>query len=433
MKRDIYHLLIEWKESVDRKPLILKGARQVGKTYILKAFGENEYQNVAYFNFEEDPTLKGFFQGRIQTDKIIQKLSIYLESRIQPQKTLIIFDEIQNSPEALNSLKYFHENANQYHIATAGSLLGIKVGQSAPFPVGKVNFFDLFPFSFIEFINGIGKARLGMYLKSKNDFDPIENSFHEDLNDLLRLYYYIGGMPEAILKYITEGDLGKVRQVQTEILTAYTFDFSKYASKSDAIKITNIWNAIPGQLDKENKKFMLSQISKNARVRDYLEPLQWLADAGLIYKSYNVKTPKIPLSGYKEEKVFKLFLFDIGLLGAMIDLSQKTIIDGNRLFSEYNGAFTESYVAQEIKSRYHKDLYYWTSKSSAEVDFVLQFNEQIFPLEVKSGFSKKKKSLKIYAEKYKSHILSRATLMNFKHDGHLKNYPLYGISLFPIE
>lgn len=431
MKRDIYKELLEWKNDTDRKPLILKGARQVGKTYILKAFGENEYQDVAYFNFEEDSNLNDFFQGRIQPDKIINKLSIYLESTILPEKTLIIFDEIQNSPETLNSLKYFHENANHYHIAAAGSLLGIKIGQSAPFPVGKVNFLDLFPFSFGEFLEGIGKSQLRNYLQHKRDFQPIEAGFHGDLIDFLRLYFFIGGMPEAILKYRFDRDLNKVRKVQTELLSAYTFDFSKYASKSDAIKITNIWNAIPGQLAKENKKFMFSQVSKNSRSRDYAEALQWLVDAGLIYKSYNVKTPKIPLSGYKEENIFKIFLLDTGLLAAMLDLSQKTIIERNRLFSEYNGAFVENFVAQELRAEYNNDLYYWTSKSTAEVDFIIQHHEQIFPLEVKSGFSKKKKSLKIYAEKYHPPVLSRATLMNYKHDGEVKNYPLYDVSSFP--
>ncbi len=431
MKRDIYKSLLQWKNDAGRKPLILKGARQVGKTYILKAFGDKEYQNVAYFNFEEDPNLIDFFQGRIQTDKIIQKLSIYLESNIVPEKTLIIFDEIQNSPATLNSLKYFHENANHYHIATAGSLLGIKVGQSAPFPVGKVNFLDLFPFSFGEFLESIGKSQLRHYLQEKKDFQSIEAGFHEDLTDFLRLYFFIGGMPEAILKYTTGRDLKKVRKVQNEILSAYAFDFSKYASKSDAIKITNIWNAIPGQLAKENKKFMFSRITKNARARDYLESLQWLVDAGLVYKSYNVKVPKIPLNGYREENIFKIFLLDTGLLGAMLDLSQKTIIEGNRLFTEYNGAFTESFVAQELKVNYQKDLHYWAGKSTAEVDFIIQLHEQVFPLEVKSGFSKKKKSLKIYGEKFNPPVLSRATLMNFKHDGNIKNYPLYGLSLFP--
>ena len=431
MKRDIYKELLEWKNDTDRKPLILKGARQVGKTYILKAFGENEYQDVAYFNFEEDSNLNDFFQGRIQPDKIINKLSIYLESKILPEKTLIIFDEIQNSPETLNCLKYFHENANHYHIAAAGSLLGIKIGQSAPFPVGKVNFLDLFPFSFREFLEGIGKSQLRNYLQHKMDFQPIEAGFHSDLTDFLRLYFFVGGMPEAILKYRFDGDLKKVRKVQTELLSAYTFDFSKYASKSDAIKITTIWNAIPGQLAKENKKFMFSQVSKNSRSRDYAEAMQWLVDAGLVYKSYNVKIPRIPLSGYKEENIFKIFLLDTGLLAAMLDLSQKTIIERNRLFSEYNGAFVENFVAQELRTEYNNDLYYWTSKSTAEVDFIIQHHEEIFPLEVKSGFSKRKKSLKIYAEKYHPPVLSRATLMNYKHDGEVKNYPLYDVSSFP--
>ena len=424
--------MIEWKNNTQRKPLILKGARQVGKTYLLKMFGENEYETVAYINFEEDPGLNNIFEGRIQPEKIIQKLSIYLESTIYPDKTLVIFDEIQHSPQALNSLKYFHENANQYHIAAAGSLLGIKIGQSAPFPVGKVNFLDLYPFSFGEYLEGIGKSKLRHYLKSKKDFQPIETSFHEDLIDQLRMYLFIGGMPEAIVQYRSDGDLEKVRNVQKNLLETYTFDFSKYTSKSEAIKIANTWNAIPGQLAKENKKFQFSEIFKNARAREYNEAIQWLADAGLAYKSYKIKMPRLPLSGYREDNIFKLFLLDTGLLGAMLDISQRTVIDGDRLFSEYNGAFMENYVAQELVSNNHKNLYYWSSKSAAEVDFIVQYKEQIFPLEVKAGISRKKKSPKVYGEKYSPPILSRSTLMNFRKDDNICNYSLYGVSLFPL-
>jgi hypothetical protein len=431
MKRDIYKHLINWKSSDRRKPLILRGARQVGKTYILKEFGKNEYENVAYFNFEEDPGLNDFFKGRIQTEKIIEKLSIYLETKILPEKTLLIFDEVQSSPETLNSLKYFNEKANQYHIATAGSLLGIKIGQSAPFPVGKVNFMDLYPFSFGEYLDGLGKSQLRQFLQSKSSFDPIETSFHEELIDHLKMYYFIGGMPEAILQYKNDGDLNKVRVVQQEILTAYEMDFSKYASKSDAIKITNTWKAIPGQLAKENKKFRYSEISKHARARDYNEIIQWLVDAGLVYKCFNVTTPKLPLSGYREEQIFKLFLLDTGLLCAMLNISQKTIVEGNALFSEYNGAFIENYVAQELLGHGHKEIYYWTSNNRAEVDFIISYNERIYPLEVKSGMSTKNKSLRIYGEKYHPPALSRTNLRNFNRDHKINNYPLYAVSLFP--
>lgn len=431
MKRDIYKKLIEWKNSDRRKPLILKGARQVGKTFILKEFGRRKYSNMAYFNFEEDPGLNDFFKGRIQPEKIIEKLSIYLETRIFPEKTLIIFDEIQNSPETLNSLKYFNERANEYNIASAGSLLGIQIGQSAPFPVGKVNFMNLYPFSFGEYLSGMGKSQLRNFLESKTTFDLIETSFHEELINNLKMYYFIGGMPEAILQYREDGDLNKVRTIQEEILTAYTIDFSKYSTKSDAIKIKSTWNAIPTRLAKENKKFKFSEISKNARARDYNVAIQWLVDTGLVCKSFNIKTPKLPLSGYREDNIFKLFLLDVGLLGALLNVSQRTIVEGNRLFSEYNGAFVENYVAQELTANNHKELYYWTKNNSAEVDFIIPYNEEIFPLEVKAGVSKKKKSLKIYGKKYNSPILSRSTLMNFKKDGNICNYPLYAVSLFP--
>jgi predicted AAA+ superfamily ATPase len=432
MKRDIYQNLLNWKSSPRRKPLILRGARQVGKTYILKEFGEKEYQNVAYFNFEEDPSLHELFLGRILPDKIIERLSIYLETQIYPEKTLIIFDEIQNSPETLTSLKYFYEKANEYHIVSAGSLLGVKLGQSAPFPVGKVNFFMLYPFSLGEYLAGIGKTQLRAFLSEKSNFDPIEKSFHEELIEHLKMYTFVGGMPEAILQYTEDKDLNKVRDIQNEILTSYIVDFSKNASKSDSIKITNTWNSIPNHLAKENKKFKFSDISKNARARDYSEAIQWLSDSGLVYKSYNIKSPKLPLSGYRENNIFKLFLLDTGLLGAMLNVSQRTIIEGNRLFSEYNGAFTENYAAQELIANGFKELYYWTSKSSAEVDFIVPFNEVIYPFEIKAGISKKKKSLKIYGEKFKPPVLSRATLMNFKKDNNLCNYPLYAISLFPL-
>jgi len=431
MKRDIYKKLIEWKNSDRRKPLILKGARQVGKTFILKEFGRREYSNMAYFNFEEDPGLNDFFKGRIQPEKIIEKLSIYLETRIFPEKTLIAFDEVQNSPETLNSLKYFNERANEYHIASAGSLLGIKIGQSAPFPVGKVNFMNLHPFSFGEYLNSMRKSQLRNFLESKTTFDLIETSFHEELINNLKMYYFIGGMPEAILQYREDGDLKKVRVIQEEILTAYAIDFSKYSTKSEAIKINSIWNAIPAQLAKENKKFKFSEISKNARARDYNVAIQWLVDTGLVYKSFNIKIPKLPLSGYKEDNVFKLFLLDVGLLGALLNVSQRTIVEGNRLFSEYNGAFVENYVAQELIANNHKELYYWTKNSSAEVDFIIPYNEEIFPLEVKAGISKRKKSLRIYGKKYNPPILSRSTLMNFKKDDNIGNYPLYAVSLFP--
>lgn len=431
MKRDIYQSLINWKKSDNRKPLILQGARQVGKTYILKELGKNEYQDTAYFNFEEDPALAEFFKGRISPEKIIEKLSIYREKPILPEKTLIIFDEVQISPETLTSLKYFQEEAGQYHIAAAGSLLGIRIGRYAPFPVGKVNFLNLYPLSFGEYLDGVGKSGLRGLLRTAVTPAPFDPAFHNELLENLRLYYFIGGMPEAIVQYGHDKDLSKVRTIQNEILAAYLMDISKHTTKPEAIKIANVWNSIPGQLAKENKKFKFSEISVNARARDYNESIQWLVYAGLVYKCFSIKTPKLPLSGYCEDNIFKLYLLDTGLLGAMLNLSQKTIVEENRLFSEYNGAFTENYVAQELIANDNRALYYWASDAIAEVDFVVPYNEGIFPLEVKAGTSRHKKSLTAFGDKYGSHVLSMATLRNFKQDGEVCNYPLYAVSLFP--
>lgn len=438
MKRNLYNKLLEWKRSESRKPLILKGPRQVGKTYILKEFGKNEYPSTAYFNFEEDPTLKDFFTGRIQPDRIIEKLSIYYETKILPHKTLVIFDEVQNSPKALTALKYFYENANRYHIAAAGSLLGLKVGHASPFPVGMVNFLNLYPLSFGEYLEAVGKLKLRQLLENKKDFESLIPAFHDELIDHLKMYYFVGGMPEAVKQYVKQKDLKKVRRIHNDILTAYLQDFSKYSTKTEAIRITNTWNTIPTQLAKENKKFKYSEISKNARARDYYEAIQWLVDAGLVYKCRNIKTPKLPLSGYKEDNIFKLYLLDTGLLGAMLNLSARTIVEGNRLYSGYNGAFTENYVAQELMAGplfeevHLKELYYWTNNSAAEVDFIVHFKDGLFPLEVKAGISRRKTSLMVFGEKYSPSLLSRATLRNFRQQENLCNYPLYAVAHFPI-
>lgn len=437
MRRDIYVKLLDWKKSEMRKPLILKGVRQVGKTYILKEFGKSEYGNIAYFNFEDDPGLADFFMGRIQPAQLIEKLSIYSEVPIRPHDTLIILDEIQNSPRALTSLKYFCENASEYHVAAAGSLLGLKLGHASPFPVGKVNFMDLYPLTFGEYLEALGRTKLREFLESRSTFEPIESIFHDDALEHLKMYYYIGGMPEVVNRYVNDRDIKKTRQVQNDILSAYLQDFSKYSTRTEAIRITDTWNAIPAQLAKVNKKFKYSEISQYARSRDYYESIQWLIDAGLVYKSFCVETPKLPLGGYKNENIFKLYVVDTGLLGAMSNLSARTIVEGNKLFSGFNGAFTENYVAQELiagifsRGNPVRELYYWSRNHSAEVDFIVQYEEDILPLEVKAGSSRKKSSLVIYGEKYKPAVLSRATQMNFKQDGYTRNYPLYAVSHFP--
>jgi predicted AAA+ superfamily ATPase len=428
MKRDIYKDLMNWKNSKRRKPLILKGARQIGKTYILKVFGENEYSNTAYINFEEDPEAKILFEGKLNPQKIIEKLSLYLNIKIEPKKSLIIFDEIQECPAALTSLKYFNEEANEYHLVTAGSLLGIKMKGITSFPVGKVNFFNLFPFSYEEYLDGIGKSNLRTVLNNVNKMEPIDIIFHNELTENLKMYFFVGGMPEAILQYKKDKDFGVIREIQNEILTAYSMDFSKHPTKSEAINIMNVWNSIPTQLAKENKKFQYNNISKHAKAIKYRNSIDWLVNAGLVYRSFNVKTPKLPISAYRESNNFKLFLLDVGLLGAMLNLTTKTIVERNKLFLEYNGAFTENYVAQELIANKCKELYYWRSGNSAEVDFILSDGNNIIPLEVKSGLSKKKKSLIVYKNKYNPSKIIRTTLMNFKKDGKMYNYPLYAVS-----
>lgn len=431
MNRDIYSQLLKWKSSRDRKPLIVKGARQVGKTYLLKEFGKAQYKDLAYFNFEETPTLSEFFSQNIEVSKILEKLSIYREKKIEPGETLLFFDEIQAAPKALNSLKYFYEHSPKYHVVAAGSLLGVKVGHGAPFPVGKVKFLNLYPFNFFEFLEALGKTALCDYLRKKNDFEPIEDVFHEELLHQLKLYMFIGGMPEPILKYRETQDLSIVREYQNDILEAYLLDFSKYTTKTETIRITNVWESLSTQLARENKKFKYADIARGARAKDYELAIQWLKEAGLILVSHCISTAQLPLSAYKEEDKFKLYLLDVGLLGAKLKLSMKTIVQKNTLFSQFNGAFTENYVAQQLYSEGELDLYYWARPNVAEVDFVLSHDEMIYPLEVKAGKQRHKPSLKFYDGKFAPPCLSRAGARNFKYDGRVANYPLYGILRFP--
>lgn len=430
MQRALYKQLLAWKVDPKRKPLILQGARQVGKTYLLKQFGKAEYQYVIYLNFEFDPRLGQFFADRLDPKQIIENLSIYIGQSIQAEDTLIIFDEIQECPNALNSLKYFQEQANEYHIAAAGSLLGVKLANEKGFPVGKVNFYNLLPLNFFEFLNAVGKDQYYQYLTKLTEIKPLPEPIHNELIELLKKYFFVGGMPEAVATYIETNDFSVVRRVQNEILNAYMLDFAKHAPSNQLMKITAVWEMIPSQLAKENKKFTFSALSKSARARDYEVALQWLADASLIYKTYNIKIPKLPLDGYSEKNIFKVFFLDVGLLAAMSKIPPQIIIDGHQLFSEFNGAFTENYVAQELTANY-SPLYYWSSEGTAEVDFIIANNNEIFPLEVKAGISKKKKSLIVYGEKYKSKKLFRSTLMNLLENGNIVNYPLYLVERFP--
>lgn len=429
MKRDLYSACLNWKKSKTRKPLIIRGARQVGKTYLLKEFGKNEYSNFVYLNFEEDPKLNDLFSNVLKPAIILENIKIYMNVDIEPESTLLIFDEIQESPSALNSLKYFQEQVTPFHIAAAGSLLGIKLANTKGFPVGKVSFLDLYPLSFMEFLTALNKAKLRDLLTKTAQFSEIPNPIHSELINLLKKYIIVGGMPEAVVQFIKDENLSSVRQIQHEILDGYLLDFAKHAPKADILKITQVWQSIPSQLAKENKKFVFSALRKSARGREYESAIQWLADAGLIHKSYNISTPKIPLSGFANNHAFKVFLLDVGLLSTMSQLPIKLMVEEFQMFSEFNGALTENFVAQELTAN-QTNLYYWTSEGIAEVDFIVQKDTSLMPLEVKAGVSRKKKSLLVYAAKYKSKYLLRSSLMNLKKDGEIYNIPLYLIGRF---
>lgn len=432
MKRDIYKDLLAWKISTRRKPLILKGARQVGKTTILNAFGQSEYTDFVSFNFENDPELDRFFSGKLDPLAIVQKLALYSGKNIKPHETLIIFDEIQESQNALVSLKYFQEQAPDFHIIAAGSLLGVKVDKSRSFPVGKVNFLTLYPLSFVEFLDAVGKSNLREVLSEIVSPTPLDDPFHTELLDWLRLYYYIGGMPEAVAEYLEDKDFAKVRLVQEEILAAYELDFSKHAAPAEVMKISGVWNSIPGQLARENKKFMFSAVRHGARAREYETAIQWLVDAGIIYKSHCLTAAKLPLDAYCDRNIFKVYLLDVGLLAAMSRISQRTFVASEGIFREFKGAFAENFVAQELTSVRGEPLYYWASQGIAEVDFVVACEEEMYPLEVKAGIDKRKKSLLVYDQKNSPPVLSRTSLMNLRRDGKVCNYPLYAVGKFPL-
>ncbi len=428
MKRDIYKELENWKKSPRRKPLIINGARQVGKTYALKTFGKSAYKNTVYFNFEKEEKLAQYFEDTLDPKTLIRFLSIHIEADIEPENTLLIFDEIQECPRALNSLKYFCEEANHYHVASAGSLLGVKIAKEKGFPVGKVNFLHMFPMTFLEFLAALGHEKMRQELEAIQSIQPLPVTLHETLLGLLKLYFFIGGMPEAVADYVKNENIQTVREIQSEILDAYERDFAKHAPPNEVMNITTIWKQVHRQLAKENKKFVFAAIRKSARGRDYENAIQWLLDAGLIHKSTNIETPKFPLSAYANTNIFKIFLSDVGLLGAQSNLSPKVVIDGDLLFTEFKGALTENFIASELAAK-NNDLYYWTSEGTAEIDFLLETDHEINPLEVKAGMSQKKKSLLVYNQKYNPTKLLRASSLNLKHDGDLYNFPLYLISL----
>lgn len=431
MKRDIEKKLLKWKESELRKPLILQGARQVGKTYTLKEFGKSVYSDIIYLNFEDDPGLGRYFEDTLDPAKIIKQLTIHSKKEIVPHKTLIFFDEIQYSNRALLSLKYFNETANEYHITAAGSLMGISLSRPASFPVGKVNLLQMYPLTFREFLTACGHADLRELLENHADFSQFPGPLHKRLIGLLKVYYFTGGMPEVVKTYITTGDFEKCRLIQSQIYKTFALDFAKHAPAKEIPKILRIWDSLPAQLGKENKKFKYSLLKKGARAREYEDALHWIENYGLLYKCYSVSTPKLPLKSYINPGCFKVYVMDTGLLCALSNLPAEAVIAGNKLFTEFHGSLVENYIAQQLISEKETGLYYWMSAGNAEVDFLYEYKGSILPFEVKAGISPKSKSLRVYGEKYQPEILSRSTLLNFTYTGNICNYPLYAVFKFP--
>ena len=427
MYRSAIKKLKEWKNKEDRKPMILMGARQVGKTWIMKEFGKNEYAKVAYISFYNNERMNDVFDMDFDIDRIIMNLNIESGVSITPNDTLIILDEIQNAPKALESLKYFCEDANEYHVIAAGSLLGVAVHENVSFPVGKVDMLDLYPFSFREFLLAMDEKSLVMALDSK-DFSIIDN-FSDKFLFWLKNYYYIGGMPAVVDSFRRNKDYVKTRQIQKDILRQYEQDFGKHVDAKNLPRIRMVWQSIPIQLAKENKKFFFRQIKKGARSSDFEIAIQWLMDSGLIYKVNRVNEPHMPLKAYINMSAYKLFILDIGLLGALSDLPAKTILEKDEIFVEFKGAFTEQYVLQQlICDTQYTPYYYGTDKSTFEQDFMIQMEDRIVPIEVKAEGNVYSQSLKAYCEKYHPEKAVRFSTLKYVDQGWMVNIPLYAIS-----
>lgn len=425
MQRFIMKKLIDWKNSKDRKPLILKGARQVGKTYILKEFGKTNYEDVAYFNFDHDDGLEQLFTNTKDPKRILEQLSLVNGKKINPHTTLIIFDEIQECPNALNSLKYFCEEAHEYHVVCAGSLLGIRLSKTS-FPVGKVDFLNLYPMTFSEFLIADNSENLVEAMRETKEIRRIPKIFEDQLIEKLKTYYIIGGMPEVVYSWVNDKDIEKVNKIQKNILVSYENDFSKHTDAREANKISLIWNGIPSQLAKENKKFVYQAVKEGARAREYEGALNWLYDANLISKCYLVKKCAFPLKAYYDLSAYKIYMNDVGLLRRMSNLDSRIILEGNKLLEEFKGAFTENYVANVLSYLTEEPLNYYTFDRN-EIDFVIERNNKIIPIEVKSDKSTNHHSLTKYNSKNDNKISFRFSLNNLSKDGKIVNIPLYFI------
>ena len=423
--------LIEWKNKKNRQPLILKGARQVGKTWLLNEFGKTAFDDVLYINFENAPGLKESFDGDISPKRIIDLLGALHGRRIKPQETLLIFDEVQEIPRALTALKYFAETAPEYAVCCAGSLLGVALHSGTSFPVGRVDFLMLQPLNFQEFLIANGEEIL-IELIRRDGIREIPKAITEKLTDYLKMYFIIGGMPSAVSSWIETRDYSVVETRQRDTLETYENDFSKHAPKSIVPKLRYIWNSVPSQLAKENKKFIYGLVREGARAREYEEAMLWLLDSGLLRKVGRITKPAMPLKAYEDFKSFKLYHFDVGLLRYMSELPPSVILDGIKLFEEFKGALTEQFVLSELAGKgFIRNIYYWTSEATAEVDFVFADDKRIYPVEVKAGENVQAKSLKVYREKYNPDVAIRTSLSNLRFDDKLFNIPLF--VLFNLE
>lgn len=428
MERLLMDKLLQWKNSTYRKPLILKGVRQVGKTWILKEFGRRYYENTAYFNFDENMEYKQFFETTKEVDRILQNLMLASGQKILPEKTLIIFDEVQDCPNVINAMKYFCENAPEYHIVCAGSLLGIALAKPSSFPVGKVNFMQIDPMTFTEFLLANGDENLVSYLNSINTIEPIPDAFYNPLYEKLKMYYVTGGMPEPVLMWTKERDVKAMQEALFGIINAYERDFAKHPDISEFPKISMIWKSIPSQLARENKKFIYKVVKEGARAREYEDALQWLVDARLVHKVYRSTAPGLPISAYDDLSAFKIYLVDVGLLRRLAQLAPTAFGEGNRLFTEFKGALSENYVLQTLVTQFEVMPRYWSQNNPPyEVDFIIQRENDIFPVEVKAELNTKSRSLKKYVELFgdKIKLRIRFSMDNLKLDEDVLNIPLF--------
>jgi predicted AAA+ superfamily ATPase len=424
MNRLLIKEMIAWKNAKNRKPLIIQGARQVGKTWLMKEFGKQEFEQVVYLNFESSGRLNDLFTVDFNIERIITIIEIESNQKINPETTLLIFDEIQEVEKGLTALKYFQEQAPQYYIVAAGSLLGISLQKNNSFPVGKVDFMKLYPLSFMEFLENNGEQQLVEQLQNKK-WEVID-TFHEKLVEQLRLYYFIGGMPEVVANYLVNKDLDSVRTLQQKIIMGYENDFAKHAPNEIVPKIKLVWNSLISQLAKENRKFIYGQIKKGARAKDFETAINWLVDSGLVLKVNRIEKPTMPLNAYADFDAFKLFLVDIGLLNAIGNLDKKIILEKNAILTEYKGALTEQFVCQQLKIK--TEIYYWVApNATAEIDFVFQYQNEIIPVEVKAEENLKSKSLKVFVDKFDNKNAIKTSMSKFRSEDWLTNIPLYAI------